>query len=117
MTSTTTLNPERVRAAVRDAVATVPDPEYPDVSIVDLGLLESIDVDRERSRTTARIGLIPTIFAPDSLACWSAVSIRGWLVPGFCPTMTMSSASSKSSSSTVPLPIPMADDSASPEVS
>lgn len=41
---------------VRTAVATVADPEYPDVSIVDLGLLERIELDGE----VARVGLIPT---------------------------------------------------------
>lgn len=50
-----------VNAAVLDAVRSVTDPEYPDVSIVDLGLLESIDVggggDVER---TVTVGLIPT---------------------------------------------------------
>lgn len=38
------------------AVGSVDDPEYPGVSIVDLGLLESIDIDGD----SARIGLIPT---------------------------------------------------------
>ena len=53
-----------------------------------------------------------TIFAPPRLACSRAVSIRGWLVPGFCPTTKMSSACSKSSSVTVPLPMPMVAPSA-----
>ena len=44
--------------AVHAAVATVDDPEYPGVSIVDLGLLESIEVDDEQG--AVRIGLIPT---------------------------------------------------------
>ena len=38
------------------AVASVNDPEYPDVSIVDLGLLESVEVEGR----VARIGLVPT---------------------------------------------------------
>lgn len=42
--------------AVADAVRTVHDPEYPDVSIVDLGLVESIIVERGH----AIVGLIPT---------------------------------------------------------
>lgn len=47
-------------ARVRAAVATVPDPEYPDVSIVDLGLLETIDIRSEGDEVVAHIGLIPT---------------------------------------------------------
>lgn len=43
-------------ALVKDAVATIDDPEYPGVSIVDLGLLESLKVDGD----CAHIGLIPT---------------------------------------------------------
>ena len=43
--------------AVHAAVASVDDPEYPDVSIVDLGLLESLVVD---SAGVADVGLIPT---------------------------------------------------------
>lgn len=42
---------------VGDAVAAVDDPEMPGVSIVDLGLLESIDTDPPGR---VRIGLIPT---------------------------------------------------------
>ncbi len=42
--------------AVHEAVAGVDDPEYPGVSIVDLGLLELLDVTDGR----AHIGLIPT---------------------------------------------------------
>ena len=45
-----------LRAAVADAVLTVNDPEYPDVSIVDLGLVESVAVEDG----TATVGLIPT---------------------------------------------------------
>ena len=52
-----------LEARVREAVAAVPDPEYPDVSIIDLGLLESLSVgpdDGDAGGTVARIGLIPT---------------------------------------------------------
>ncbi len=52
-----------LEASVRDAVAAVPDPEYPDVSIIDLGLLESLSVSTDESDAggiVARIGLIPT---------------------------------------------------------
>lgn len=55
-----TLHAVATDVAVRAAVATVPDPEYPDVSIVDLGLLESIHVSDEPGATVATIGLIPT---------------------------------------------------------
>ena len=41
---------------VRAAVSEVTDPEYPDVSIVDLGLVETIEV----TGTAAAVGLIPT---------------------------------------------------------
>lgn len=49
-----------LEATVRDAVAAVPDPEYPDVSIIDLGLLESLSVVTDGNGTVARVGLIPT---------------------------------------------------------
>ena len=42
--------------AVHEAVASVDDPEYPGISIVDLGLLERLEVTDRR----ADIGLIPT---------------------------------------------------------
>ena len=42
--------------AVLDAIRSVTDPEYPDVSIVDLGLLESLTVDDG----CVTVGLIPT---------------------------------------------------------
>jgi len=41
---------------IESAVATVDDPEFPGVSVVDLGLLESIDV----MGTEVLVGLIPT---------------------------------------------------------
>ena len=60
-------------------------------------------------------GLTATIRAPRRLACSSAVSMRGWLVPGFCPTITISPAwSSMSSRVTTPLPIPIVSVSAAP---
>jgi ring-1,2-phenylacetyl-CoA epoxidase subunit PaaD len=49
-----------LEASVRDAVVAVPDPEYPDVSIIDLGLLESLSVSTDVDGIVARIGLIPT---------------------------------------------------------
>lgn len=42
--------------AVHAAVASIDDPEYPGISIVDLGLLETLDV----ADGIAHIGLIPT---------------------------------------------------------
>lgn len=45
------------RASVYLALAGVDDPEYPDVSIVDLGLVESVDVDADGH---VIVGLIPT---------------------------------------------------------
>ena len=42
--------------AVHEAIASVDDPEYPGISIVDLGLLERLDIEDG----IARVGLIPT---------------------------------------------------------
>ena len=62
---------------------------------------------RNLIRPASGSGLIATMRAPRRFAASSAVSMRGWLVPGFCPTMTMSSAwSAMSTSRTVPLPMP-----------
>lgn len=47
---------ERLREEIRDAVHAVDDPEYPGLSIVDLGLLESIQL----TRAGVIIGLVPT---------------------------------------------------------
>jgi ring-1,2-phenylacetyl-CoA epoxidase subunit PaaD len=49
---------ESLVRSVADAVASVHDPEYPDVSIADLGLVESVTV--SESGDVATIGLIPT---------------------------------------------------------
>lgn len=54
-----------LEAAVHRAVASVDDPEYPGISIVDLGLLEAIAVDSEGA---VRIGLIPTFSGCPALA-------------------------------------------------
>ena len=56
---------------------------------------------------TSASGFTLTMVAPRFAAASSVVSMRGWLVPGFCPTTKMASATSKSSSWTVPLPTPM----------
>ncbi len=62
-----------IESAVRAAVATVTDPEYPDVSIVDLGLLVSIDIDeRGGGSCIARVGLIPTFSGCPALAMIAA---------------------------------------------
>lgn len=50
--------------AVADAVASITDPEYPDISIADLGLVESVVVDGP----AATIGLIPTFSGCPALA-------------------------------------------------
>ena len=47
---------EELLTQIRAAVASVTDPEYPGVSIVDLGLVESVDV----VDGTVVVGLIPT---------------------------------------------------------
>jgi ring-1,2-phenylacetyl-CoA epoxidase subunit PaaD len=54
--------------AVRAAVGSVGDPEYPDVSIVELGLLETLSVEGG----VARIGLIPTFGGCPALAMIAA---------------------------------------------
>jgi len=59
------LDLQRLEAQVRSAVSSVDDPEYPGISIVDLGLLESISVLPDASVT---IGLIPTFSGCPALA-------------------------------------------------
>lgn len=74
-TATTSSRPDEttLRDAACAAVATVPDPEYPDVSIVDLGLLESVDVDtRTPEHVTVLVGLIPTFGGCPALAMISS---------------------------------------------
>ncbi|MDQ3311197.1 MAG: phenylacetate-CoA oxygenase subunit PaaJ [Actinomycetota bacterium] len=51
-------------ASVLEVLARVDDPEYPGVSIVDLGLVESVDVDGGR----VTVGLIPTFLGCPALA-------------------------------------------------
>ncbi|MEM7095445.1 MAG: 1,2-phenylacetyl-CoA epoxidase subunit PaaD [Actinomycetota bacterium] len=55
--------------AVHAAVASVDDPEYPEVSIVDLGLLESIAINDDGD---VAIGLIPTFSGCPALAVIAA---------------------------------------------
>ena len=57
-------------------------------------------------------GFTNTILHPFSFAFCSAVSIRGWLVPGFWPAMMIASAISRSCSFTQPLPMPIIGGSA-----
>lgn len=63
MNSTVAASDLSIEFAVRAAVAAVNDPEYPDVSIVDLGLLESLRVEfaaESDDGVVAHVGLIPT---------------------------------------------------------
>ncbi len=60
-----------------------------------------------RTRPASLSGLTARILAPFFLASSSAVSIRGWLVPGFWPAMTIRSALSTSSKETDALPMPI----------
>ena len=55
----------RLEAQVHSAVSSVDDPEYPGISIVDLGLLESIHVEPDGSTV---IGLIPPFPGRPALA-------------------------------------------------
>ncbi len=50
-------DPASLRERVLAAVTSVDDPEYPGISIVDLGLLETIDVSADGA---VGVGLIPT---------------------------------------------------------
>lgn len=58
-----------VEAAVLQAIASVEDPEYPGVSVVELGLLERLDVDRAGA---VEVGLIPTFSGCPALAMIAA---------------------------------------------
>lgn len=60
-------------------------------------------------------GFTAMMLAPLAFAFSNTDSIRGWLVPGFCPAMTIRSASSTSSTVTEPLPMPIDSVSAEPE--
>lgn len=70
----------RLETQVHAAIASVDDPEYPGISIVDLGLLESIDVSPAGD---VRVGLIPTfsgcpalkVIADDVYAAVAAVEL------------------------------------------
>ena len=53
--------------------------------------------------------------APFFLAFSSALSMRGWFVPGFCPATKMRPAVSRSFRLTEPLPMPMVSTRADPE--
>jgi len=54
--------------AVIDAVASVPDPEYPGVSIVDLGLVERISAAATPAGLAVAVELIPTFSGCPALA-------------------------------------------------
>lgn len=55
----------RLESLVHGAVASVDDPEYPGISIVDLGLLEQIKIGADAHAT---VGLIPTFSGCPALA-------------------------------------------------
>ena len=61
-------------AAVRAALAAVPDPEIPVVSVVDLGMVESVDVGTD----TIRVELLPTFVGCPALDMIGA-SVRAGL--------------------------------------
>ena len=61
-------------AAVRAALAAVPDPEIPVVSVVDLGMVESVDVGRDM----IRVELLPTFVGCPALDMIGA-SVRAGL--------------------------------------
>ena len=65
-----------------------------------------------RVRPASRSGFTAMIRAPFRFAFSSAVSIRGWLVPGFWPAITISFALWMSSRVTEPLPMPRTSASA-----
>ena len=65
-------NPD-LELAVHQAVASIDDPEYPGVSIVDLGLLEAIEIDDSGA---VAIGLVPTFSGCPALAV-IADDVRG----------------------------------------
>jgi hypothetical protein len=54
-------------------------------------------------------------FAPLAFDLSGTDSIRGWLVPGFCPAMRIRSACSRSVTGTDPFPIPIICASADPD--
>ncbi len=64
MTATTSL-PSVTVEQVRSALEQVFDPEYPDISVIDLGLVESVEVSADGLVT---IGLIPTFSGCPALA-------------------------------------------------
>ena len=67
------------------------------------------------SRPASGSGFTEMIFAPAAFAFSRADSIRGWLVPGFCPATTIRSAWCRSSRETLPLPMPIVSVSAEPD--
>ena len=69
----------------------------------------------KRSRPRSRSGFTATMRQSRRAALRSSPSMRGWLVPGFCPNTKIASARSKSSSTTEPLPLPICSVSAIPD--
>ena len=68
----------------------------------------------KRMRPASGSGFTAMIFAPRSFAFSSALNMRGWFVPGFCPATISRSASCMSVIETVPLPMPRVWVSADP---
>jgi ring-1,2-phenylacetyl-CoA epoxidase subunit PaaD len=70
-------------AAIADAVTSVPDPEYPGVSIVELGLVEHVAVDETADGLAVSVDLIPTFSGCPALAMIASdVRVAVAAVPG-----------------------------------
>ncbi len=79
-----TVETRELTSAVRTALGTVTDPEYPDISIVDLGLVEQVNVTPDGHAT---VGLIPTFSSCPALAMIATdVSSAVEVVPGITDT-------------------------------
>ena len=79
----TTLTDTVTTAAVRDALATIPDPELPMVGIVDLGMIHGVSLDA----ATIRVEILPTFIGCPALDLIGA-SIRDGL-SGFGRTVVV----------------------------
>ena len=79
----TTLTDTVTTAAVRDALATIPDPELPMVGIVDLGMVHDVSLDA----ATIRVEILPTFIGCPALDLIGA-SIRDGL-SGFGRTVVV----------------------------
>ena len=68
-----------------------------------------------RNNPASGSGLIAITLAPFAFAFSRVDSIRGWLVPGFCPAIRIRSAFSISGTVTEPFPIPIVSTNALPD--